>query len=134
MGCIMKKRFIASFLLILFMGGLGFAQQSVPKPAESHKYRTILTIAGAGGGFAGGLFVGLSAFDDAVNSDRKVWTTSIIGAGAGAVAGYFVGRALDRQRKKTAGFTVPSEANPHDLRIAPVLSQHVKGVQFALRF
>lgn len=57
------------------------------------------TVSGAGGGFGVGLWAGLTAFDDAVNSDRKVWTSAIVGGGVGAVAGYLIGRARnDRSR------------------------------------
>jgi hypothetical protein len=57
------------------------------------------TVSGAAVGFGAGLWGGLPAFDDAVNSERKVWTTAIVGAGAGAVAGYLIGRARnDRNR------------------------------------
>jgi hypothetical protein len=51
------------------------------------------TVSGAGAGFSIGLCAGLSAFDDAVNSDRKVWTSAIVGAGVGAVAGYLIATA-----------------------------------------
>ena len=61
------------------------------------------TISGAGAGFGIGLWAGLSAFDDAVNSDRKVWTSAIVGAGVGAVAGYLIARARsDRNRPSPA--------------------------------
>jgi len=53
------------------------------------------------GGFAVGLFAGLAAFDDATNSDRKVWTTAILAGVGGAVGGYFLGRALDKRGKST---------------------------------
>ena len=86
--------------LVLFTGNSTFAQ-SAPKKEESHKYRTILTLAGGGGAFALGVFVGLNAFDDAVNSDRKLWTTALISAAGGAAGGYFLGRALDKRKKKT---------------------------------
>ena len=121
-----------SVLLLLLVSSLAQAQQSAPKP-ESQKYRTIFTIAGAAGGFATGTFVGLSAFDDDVNSDRKVWTTAVVGAGAGAVGGYFIGRVLDR-KKKTAGLTTRPGTAAYDLRVAPVLSRQSKGVQLAMRF
>jgi hypothetical protein len=103
------------------------AQQTAP----SHKYRTIFTIAGAGGGFVAGMFVGFAKFDDAINSDRKVWTTSLIGAGGGAVGGYFIGRALDRRVKPTAA---PTSAPVKKFAVEPILSKDSKGVQFSARF
>jgi len=87
--------------LVLLTSTSTLAQQPAPKREESHKYRTILTLAGGGGAFALGVFVGLNAFDDAVNSDRKLWTTAALSAAGGAVGGYFLGRTLDKRRKKT---------------------------------
>lgn len=67
-------------------------------------------ISGAGAGFGIGLWAGLSAFDDAVNSGRKVWTSAIVGAGVGAVAGYLIGRArTDRNRPSTAARVINRE-------------------------
>ena len=98
----MKSRLIFSSMLALFTCQWALGQQSgVSKVVESHRYRTILTIAGGGGGFAVGTFVGLAAFDDATNSDGKVWTTAALSGVGGAVAGYFIGRALDKRPKKT---------------------------------
>lgn len=96
----MKDRLAILTVLVLFTWSNTFAQ-SAPKKEESHKYRTILTLAGGGGAFALGVFVGLNAFDDAVNSDRKLWTTALISAAGGAVGGYFLGRALDKRKEKT---------------------------------
>ena len=78
-----------------------FGQQSSPQSGESHKYRTTLALAGGGGGFAVGLFAGLAAFDDATNSDRKVWTTAILAGVGGALGGYIAGRTLDKRSKAT---------------------------------
>jgi hypothetical protein len=60
------------------------------------------TIGGAGAGFGVGLWAGLSAFDDAINSERKVWTTAVVGAAAGAVGGYLIGRARARNSGPSA--------------------------------
>ena len=97
----MKNRLTIIASLVLLTSTSTLAQQPAPKRQESHKYRTILTLAGGGGAFALGVFVGLNAFDDAVNSDRKLWTTAALSAAGGAVGGYFLGRALDKRRKKT---------------------------------
>ena len=97
----MKNRLAIITALVLLTSTSTLAQQPAPKREESHKYRTILTVAGGGGAFALGVFVGLNAFDDAVNSDRKLWTTAALSAAGGAVGGYFLGRALDKRRKKT---------------------------------
>ena len=97
----MKNWLCVSTILILLNGGRAFGQQPAPANPESHKYRTILTVAGCGGGFVLGLVGGLAAFDDATNSDRKVWTTAVLSAVGGAVGGYFLGRSLDKRTKKS---------------------------------
>ncbi|HEU0005525.1 MAG TPA: hypothetical protein VFS12_05980 [Terriglobia bacterium] len=105
----MTKRWILCVLLVGVTSTSALGQQSSPPRGESHKYRTILTLAGGGGGFAVGLFAGLAAFDDATNSDRKVWTTAILAGVGGAIGGYFLGRAVDR-RSKTSNVTGKSDA------------------------
>ena len=105
----MKSRWIVCSVLVLFTCGWAFGQQSAPKSGESHKYQTIFTLSGAGGGFTVGLFAGLAAFDDAINSDRKVWTTAALSAVGGAFAGYFLGRALDKRHKRTNVTWTPNE-------------------------
>jgi hypothetical protein len=95
----MKNRLIACSMLALLACSRAFGQQPAPRSGESHKYRTILTLAGGGGGFAVGLVAGLAAFDDAINSDRKVWTTAALSAVGGAVGGYFLGRPLDKRQR-----------------------------------
>lgn len=84
------------FVALIVLGSADIAR------AQS-RTEVIWTVSGAAVGFGAGLWGGLTAFDDAVNSDRKVWTTAIVGAGAGAVAGYLVGRARnDRNRPAKA--------------------------------
>ena len=53
-------------------------------------------MAGIGAGFAAGLFISLNAFDDSVNSDRKVWTGALVGAAAGGLAGNLLGKSIGR--------------------------------------
>jgi hypothetical protein len=105
----MTKRWILYILLVGVTSTSAFGQQSSAPSGEPHKHRTILTLAGGGGGFAVGLFAGLAVFDDATNSDRKVWTTAILAGVGGAIGGYFLGRALDR-RSKAANVTWKSDA------------------------
>jgi hypothetical protein len=115
----LKKKIIQwALLLSLLTATSGFGQQPARK-TETSKFRTILTIGGAGGGFALGLFGGLAAFDDAVNSDRKVWTTAILAGVAGGVGGYFLGRSLDKHAN-TAWRYVPDplDRNLMDIRQA----------------
>ncbi len=83
--------------LVVFLMSAVFAQQ--PQTAakqEKETWRTVGTVAGGAGGFLLGLGIGLSAYDDAINSDQKVWTAAIVAAVAGGVGGYFAGRAIDK--------------------------------------
>jgi hypothetical protein len=76
--------------------------QTTTQKRPSSKYRTILTIAGAGGGFALGVLGGMAAYDDATYASRKIWTMAIVTGAAGGVGGYFLGRTLDRSSSGTA--------------------------------
>ena len=74
--------------------------------AQGRGFKPIWTAVGAGAGFGLGVWAGLTRFDDAINSDRKVWTTAIVSAAIGGVLGYLVDRrqaranpsAITRQR------------------------------------
>lgn len=84
-----RRAVIVSLVLLLIPAPA--RAQAAPASQASHRAsatkRIIWTVIGAGAGFAAGLFFGLDRFDDAVNSDRKVWISAIVGAVAGAVAG-----------------------------------------------
>ena len=69
-------------------------QSSGAKPGSGK--RVAWTIIGAAAGFGAGVFLGLHAFDDAINSDRKVWMSAIAGAAAGGVAGAVLSRNVAR--------------------------------------
>src|SRR5690349_9605527 len=56
----MINRWIFYAVLVGITVTSAFGQQSSPPSGESHRYRTILTLVGGGGGFAGGLFAGLA--------------------------------------------------------------------------
>ena len=71
------------------LSGPALAQQ----PSGNGGRTALWTSGGAGAGFGLGLFAGLTAFDDAINSDRKVWTSAIVGAAAGGTLGYLITRA-----------------------------------------
>jgi hypothetical protein len=66
------------------------------RSAQTSRATVTWTIGGAGAGFGVGLWAGLSAFDDAINSERKVWATAVVGAAVGAVGGYLIGKARAR--------------------------------------
>lgn len=66
---------------------------AAPARAQSGGGRTAAwTAVGAGAGFGVGLWAGLTAFDDAINSDRKVWTSALVGAAVGGTLAYLVSR------------------------------------------
>jgi hypothetical protein len=87
------------------------------------------TVVGAGAGFGIGLWAGLTAFDDAINSDRKVWTSALVGAAIGGVGGYLISRALGPKGPQVASMVrglnatriEPSRSNvaPYRLNTAP---------------
>ena len=95
----MRKVVAANLIALLVCGSVAQAQSSAP----ARRHTVIWTVSGGAAGFGVGLWAGLSAFDDAVNSDRKVWTSAAVGAGLGALAGYLIGRARNgRGRVPTA--------------------------------
>ena len=119
----MKRPIIASLAFVLIACSSAIAQQANPLPKPSFKYRAILTPSAAVGGFVTEFAIGLGAYDDAVNSDRKVWTASIIGATGGGVGGYLIGRILDRRHKKTSA-----------IQAQPLIFGQNKGVALTFKF
>jgi hypothetical protein len=76
--------------------------------AQSRGIRPIWTAVGAGAGFGLGAWIGLTVFDDAIHSDRKVWTTAIVSAAVGGVLGFLV----DRQQARSANPSQSPSARP----------------------
>lgn len=145
----LPARLVAGWLAVClgFQPALICAEEGVPgqaaPPTTSSKSVAGWTVAGAGAGFGLGLSVGLRAFDDAVDSDRKVWTTAVLAGAAGAVAGYLVGRARrsDRSPRPAAVRPGPRQdgaaaegdtAGIGGRRPAPVLAEGEAG-RFELR-
>ena len=64
--------------------------------SASGSKRVLWTVVGIGAGFGAGLLIGLNAFDDAIDSDRKVWTSALVGAAAGGLAGNLLGKNIGR--------------------------------------
>jgi hypothetical protein len=95
------------------------------QPRDDHRATIAWTVSGAGAGFGVGLWAGLTAFDDAINSDRKVWTSAVVGAAIGGVAGYFLGRHFEQHQ--------PSARDRHegaaDARMDPILERLSKSVR-----
>jgi hypothetical protein len=96
--------------LVLSLPAVPAAQQT-QKPRHagqgSAAKRTAWTLIGAGLGFGAGLLVGMQQFDDAINSDQKVWTSAIAGAAAGGLAGNLLSRSVKP--------SVPRQASPISL-------------------
>ena len=93
------RRKISSLLvigLLLATPAAADTNREQPKSSSTAK-RVMWTAIGAGAGFAAGVFIGLNKFDDALYSDRKVWTTALVGAAAGGVAGALLSRNVGRE-------------------------------------
>jgi hypothetical protein len=69
-----------------------------------------------GTGFGLGVWGGLRAFDQSINSDRKVWTTAIVSAAAGGVLAYL----LTRNKKHRPAPTFAAGAATVGKPVAPV--------------
>jgi hypothetical protein len=85
----------ATLLVLALTATIARAQ---PAPTRHKPHTFAWTVIGAGAGFGVGLVAGLDVFDDAINSDRKVWTTAIASAAAGGAIAYL----LSRPRRSTA--------------------------------
>ena len=88
------RRTVTTVMLLLALAGnsIAYAEEPARNSQGGGGGGTALwTALGAGGGFGIGLWAGLTAFDDAIDSDRKVWTSAIVGAAVGGVIGYLIG-------------------------------------------
>ena len=92
--------------------------QSQKRPGTTARSTAVWTSVGTAAGFGTGLYIGLAAFDDARNSDRKVWTSAAVGAGVGALAGYLVARIRRDDRRHAPQVSNPERAI-HLQRIDP---------------
>ena len=114
-------RFLAtSLIIVLSSTSVAQAQSS---GGDRSRTRAMWTVSGAGIGFGVGFWGGLTAFDDAVNSDRKVWTSAVLGAGIGAVGGYLIGRARDSRDRAPSATSVAPKARTD--RLDRRLLEHV---------
>ena len=94
---------IAALLMLIVLPAAAWAQPAASPP---RKHTALWTVAGAGGGFALGMFLGLKVFDDDVESEQKVWATAIASAAAGgAIACMLSRRTRPVQRPAPATLT-----------------------------
>ena len=83
------RALVVCLLVALWPAGEAMAQGGA---SGSRRATAAWTVAGAAGGFGIGVAIGLRAFDDSVNSDRKVWTSAIAGASVGGVVAWLIAR------------------------------------------
>ena len=107
--CVKSRQLGVYILLMVVVSSCALGQATTQKKGESTRYRKIGTFAGLGGGFVLGTFVGLDVFDDAINSEQKVFITAFASAAAGALVGYFLGRAIDKRQSQVTWMWVPDE-------------------------
>jgi hypothetical protein len=84
--------------------------------AQSRGFRPIWTSVGAGAGFGLGVWIGLTKFDDAIDSDRKVWTTALVSAAAGGILGFLVDRHQARSGNPSRLPSAAPRAKPQPWR------------------
>ena len=96
----MFRKSCSVVLMALAIAGATVSADDGRPPASSSGSstgkRVMWTVIGAAAGFGAGVYLGLNAFDDAIDSDRKVWTTAIAGAAAGGLAGGLLSRNVGR--------------------------------------
>lgn len=89
------------------------------------------TAVGAGAGFGVGLWAGLTAFDDAINSDRKVWTSAIVGAVAGGTLSYLLSRT--RRQPAPARVFGPAVRRPARAAMPPLTDRDISALAASAR-
>jgi ABC-type Fe3+-siderophore transport system permease subunit len=120
-------------LAIVFLLWSALFSSAQAQPAPSAEGRTALwTSVGAGAGFGVGLWAGLTAYDDAINSDRKVWTSAIIGAAAGGTLAYLLTRAR-RHPSPSRKVTAAGPSGSPLLTIPPLSEGDVRALAASTR-
>jgi hypothetical protein len=124
-------------VLVIAIGLGGVQPVSAQSPTQSRRQPGAIarstagwTSIGTAAGFGVGLYIGLAAFDGALNSDRKVWTSAAVGARVGALAGHLVART----RRHDCGRAAPairSDGVIHPPRLDPALTRATPMFMFA---
>jgi hypothetical protein len=96
------RRFLVILCLMFVGADLCSAQSTSMSSGRSTAVVVRWTALGVGAGFGLGAYLGVAFFDDAVNSDGKLWTSAIVGGVAGGIGGYLIGRHRDRNRPSAA--------------------------------
>jgi hypothetical protein len=94
----MLRQLITIAVLALLVSSTAVHADDATTAARERGFKPVWTGIGAGAGFGLGVWAGLAKFDDAINSDRKVWTTAIVSAAVGGVLGFLVDRRQARSR------------------------------------
>ena len=111
----MLRQLIASAVLALLVSSTVLRADDDRAAARDRGFKPVWTTIGAGAGFGLGVWAGLTKFDDAIHSDRKVWTTAIVSAAVGGVLGFVVDRR--QARSASPSLTAPATiAAPGDWR------------------
>ena len=119
-------------LAIVFLLWSALFNSALAQPAHPTGGRTALVASvGAGAGFGIGLWAGLTAYDDAINSDRKVWTSAIVGAAAGGTLAYLLTRAR-RHPSPSEGRSKPG-VRPERFEAPPLNEADVRALAASTR-
>lgn len=115
-----KKMFtVFMCLLVLAIGANHSMASDGDKALRTHKksHKWLIPVMAAGG-FAAGMLLGLSAYDEAINSDSKVWTTAVVLGAASGIAGWWTARKIDHD------YRVPGlgRVKPETRKAAPVIA------------
>ena len=92
----MSRRLVSPLVLALLICSSAVHADQGSGASRDRGFRPVWTSIGAGAGFGLGAWAGLTKFDDAINSDRKVWTTAIVSAAVGGILGFLVDRKQAR--------------------------------------
>jgi hypothetical protein len=121
-----KRCIVLLSLLLVFAASHAYAQQPAAQSHSSYKYRTILGIAGAAGGFATGFAVARVTFD-LPDSRRQVWTAAAMSGAVVGAGGYLIGWAIDSRRNRNR-----ISFGSDKFRVDPMLSADTRGLQFSV--